>query len=186
MSVSMSVPDHLLSTREWSALDREPFLHYEVAEGVLVMTPRPLPQHQRVAMKLAQLLEVQLEPDFIALTDVEIGLRTGARATHRAPDVTMTTPAVLAAIRPWMEPADAALVVEVVSPGSGNIDRVLKVHEYQTAGISAYLVVDLERHELIAFELDDRGAYVSTVGDPVSLTVAGTGIRVGWADLELP
>ena len=185
MSVSMTVPDHLLSTEEWSALDHEPYLHYELAEGVLVMTPRPLPRHQRVAMNLAQLIEHQLGFDMVALVDVEIGLRVGARATHRAPDVTVTTRDVLRANRPWMEPADATLVVEVVSPGSVNTDRVLKVHEYQAAGIPAYLVVDLESRELIGFQLDASGAYVSTVADPVRLTVAGVEVRIGWADLDL-
>ena len=107
MSVSMTAPDHLLSTTEWSELDREPYLHYELAEGVLVMTPRPLPQHQRVAVKVAGLLEAQLDDDFVTLVDVEIGLRTGARATHRAPDVTVTTREVLRANQPWMRPADA-------------------------------------------------------------------------------
>ena len=77
------------------------------------------------------------------------------------------------------------MVVEVVSPGSVNIDRVLKVHEYRSAGIPAYLVVDLDSRELIGFQLDASGAYVSTVADPVRLTVAGVEVRVGWADLDL-
>ena len=185
MTVSMTAPDHLLSSAEWSALDREPFLHYELAEGVLVMTPRPLPRHQRVAMMVAQTLETQLGDGWIALMDVEIGLHTGARATHRAPDVSVTSRDVLEANRPWMRPEDALLVVEVVSPGSVNIDRVLKVHEYQTAGIPAYRVVDLESRELIGFQLDDSGTYVSRRADPASLIVAGAEVRIGWADLDL-
>jgi Uma2 family endonuclease len=185
MTISMPVPDHLLSTREWTALDREPYLHYELAEGVLVMTPRPLPQHQDVAVQIAQLLKSRLGREYAALVDVEIALRAGERATHRAPDVTVTTRDVLRANRPWMDPENALLVVEVVSPGSGNIDRVLKVHEYQTAGIPAYLVVDLERSELISFALDEHGTYVSRVGDPVRLTVAGIALQIAWTDLDL-
>lgn len=70
-------------------------------------------------------------------------------------------------------------------PGSRTLDRVLKVHEYQSAGIPAYLVVDLERHELIGFTLDDDGTYRSRVGDPASLTVAGTAVQIAWTDLDL-
>ncbi|MEO5833796.1 MAG: Uma2 family endonuclease [Nakamurella sp.] len=185
MTISMPVPDHLLTTLEWSALAHEPFLHYELAEGVLVMTPRSSPRHQDVSVQIAQLLKSQLGTGWAALVDVEIGLRTGERATHRAPDVTVVRREVLTANRPWMVPADALLVVEVVSPGSGNIDRVLKVHEYQCAGIPAYLVVDLEGHELIGFQLDARGTYVNSFDDPARLTVAGVEVRVGWADLDL-
>jgi Uma2 family endonuclease len=97
----------------------------------------------------------------------------------------VTTRAVLAANRPWMLPADALLVVEVVSPGSVNIDRVLKVHEYQTAAIPAYLVADLDRGELIGFTLDATGRYVSGVGDAMSFTVAGVDLRIALTDLDL-
>ena len=39
MSSALWAPDHLLSSDDWNALDREPYLHYELSDGVLVMTP---------------------------------------------------------------------------------------------------------------------------------------------------
>lgn len=47
---------------------------------------------------------------------------------------------------------DVVLAIEVVSPGSGQTDRVIKRHEYAKAGISGCWVVEL--------------------GDPVTLTAS--------------
>jgi hypothetical protein len=46
MSSAGWAPDRLLSD-DWEVLDREPYLHYELSDGVLVMTPRPTPGTSR-------------------------------------------------------------------------------------------------------------------------------------------
>jgi Uma2 family endonuclease len=60
-------------------------------------------------------------------------------------------------------PADFALLVEVVSPTSTGMDRVLKPAEYAAAGIPFFWRVEIEPAvEVISYELSD-GAYRETV-----------------------
>lgn len=55
--------------------------------------------------------------------------------------------------------------VEVVSPGSRRLDRIVKLHEYADAGIPTYLVVEAtdDGVELTEFVLVD-GAYEQVAG----------------------
>jgi len=135
MSSALWAPDHLLSSDDWNALDREPYLHYELSDGVLVMTPRPAPRHQYVVKRVADALEDQLPSALVPLIDVEVPIRRGPAATHRAPDVVVVPRAVLALDSPLVDPAEVLLAVEVVFPGSVSTDRILKVQEYASVGI---------------------------------------------------
>ena len=91
MGSALWAPDHLLSSDDWYALDREPYLHYELSDGVLVMTPRPAPRHQYVVKRVADALEDQLPSALVPLIDVEVPIRRGPAATHRAPDVVVVS-----------------------------------------------------------------------------------------------
>lgn len=184
MSSALWAPDHLLSSDEWNALDREPYLHYELCDGVLVMTPRPAPRHQYVVKRVADALEDQLPIALVPLIDVEVPIRRGAAATHRAPDVVVVPRAVLDLESPLVDPAEVLLAVEVVSPGSVSIDRILKVQEYASVGIPAYLIIDVSRHELIAHALTGGGTYAATAGAPATFTVAGHRVQLDWNHLD--
>jgi len=184
MSSALWAPDHLLSSDDWNALDREPYLHYELSDGVLVMTPRPAPRHQYVVKRVADALEDQLPSELVPLIDVEVPIRRGPAATHRAPDVVVVPRAVLALESPLVDPADVLLAVEVVSPGSVSTDRILKVQEYASVGIPGYLIIDLISHELLAHELPEPGSYAATAGAPAAFTVAGHTVQLGWPQLD--
>lgn len=65
------------------------------------------------------------------------GVRIAGRHSGRVPDVLLLR-RQLPGDTVWIDPADVLLVVEVVSPGSENIDRKDKPDEYARAGISRY------------------------------------------------
>ena len=184
MSSALWAPDHLLSSDDWNALDREPYLHYELSDGVLVMTPRPAPRHQYVVKRVADALEDQLPSALVPLIDVEVPIRRGPAATHRAPDVVVVPRAVLERESSSVDPAEVLLAVEVVSPGSVSTDRILKVQEYASVGIPAYLIIDMARHELIAHELTGSGTYAATTGAPAAVTVGGHAVQLDWNQLD--
>src|SRR5699024_2214339 len=64
--------------------------------------------------------------------------------TVRAPDVVVTTNAIVRANPSGLVAADVPLAVEVMSGGSRRTDRVTKLREYAEAGIADYWIVDLE------------------------------------------
>src|SRR5690606_34006380 len=78
-------------------------------------------------------------------------------------------------------PAD--LVVEVVSPGSERLDRVVKRAEYEEGGVPEYWVIDPHNQRVDFFVLDDDGRYRSVApvdGEYRAREVDGFRLRVEW------
>lgn len=172
-------PDHLLTLDEWDALAEDSTRHYELVEGVLAVSPKPAPLHQRAMYRLAGLLDEQLPDELTALPDVELVLQAQHPATVRAPDVLVTTSRVAEENPARLAAADVLLAVEIVSPGTKRTDHVTKPVEYSEAGIEHYWVVDIETPTSItAYRLVD-GEYeivadcteVFTLSEPCELTI---------------
>jgi Uma2 family endonuclease len=51
------------------------------------------------------------------------------------------------------------LVVEIVSPASGKIDRILKFNQYERAGVKEYWILDPDERVLTVFKLGENGKY---------------------------
>jgi hypothetical protein len=49
---SLTWPDHLLTLDEWDALPEDVSRRFELVEGLLQMSPKPNPSHQRVVTRL--------------------------------------------------------------------------------------------------------------------------------------
>ena len=172
MTVHPTWPDHLLDLDEWSALPEDPSRRIELAEGVLFVAPRPIFRHQMLIMRLAGQLDVAARGRWRVFPEVEVVVDAGPAPTVRVPDLVVAPPDL---------PDEASrcdarrllAVLEVVSPGTRRLDRILKFHEYADAGVPCYLLVE--------------------PGPPVTLTdfrlVGGTYVQVaehaGRAPLEL-
>lgn len=116
---------------------------YEIIDGVLLlMTPAPTPQHQRVSFRIAKRLSTYVEETnmgevFIAPLDVELAPKTVVQ-----PDVFIllkTNPAKITTKRVQGVPD---LAVEVSSPGTVGHDRSGKQKAYERAGVREYWFVD--------------------------------------------
>ena len=129
---------------------------YEVVDGALLMTPPPTDHHQAVSRRLFRQLDRQAPPEWEPVYEVAFRVRTDGRV----PDLAVVRAGL--PVRPRQvayAPSDFGLLVEVVSPTSGGMDRVLKPTEYAAAGVPYYWRVETEPSvEVIAYELVD-GAY---------------------------
>jgi Uma2 family endonuclease len=172
-------PDHLLTLDEWDALPEDESRRCELAEGVLIVSPRPFARHQRAVWRLAAQLEPQLPPGFVVVTDVDVTIDASHPATVRAPDVVVLPTPAIGGARARYGAGDVALAVEIVSEGSVRTDRVSKMFEYAEAGIPNYWVIDLDAPvTLDAYGLVD-GKYeplassdgVVALSSPVSVTI---------------
>lgn len=112
-------------------------LRYELVDGTLLVSPAPSKPHQRCVGRLYLLLVAACPPElevFLAPTDYQPTRRRSFQ------------PDLLVARRD--DPGDAAvttplaLAVEVLSPSSRSVDRVLKREVYEQSGVQAYWVVD--------------------------------------------
>lgn len=142
MSVSYR-PNHLLTLEEWDALPQDTSRRFELAEGVLVVAPRPAPHHQTAAGHLLSDLNRQLPATLYATQDVDVVIEASSPATVRAPDVLVMSESLFQLNPPRIDASEVLLAVEIISPGSRGSDTLLKPVEYAGAGIPHYWVIDL-------------------------------------------
>ncbi|MEO3857622.1 Uma2 family endonuclease [Acrocarpospora sp. B8E8] len=125
---------------------------YELLNGSLLVSPSPVPMHQRVVSRLQAIFEAVAPPEFDTLADVN--LRIGPSdffipdlAVVRADDVELT-PLMFA-------PKEILLVIEIGSRATQLRDRVLKRASYAEAGIPIYWRVEIiETPVVFTYELD--------------------------------
>jgi Uma2 family endonuclease len=152
----MPWPDHLLTLEEWDALPEDELHHVELVEGVLVVAPKPAPKHQLAMKRLGTWLDEQLPPDVVAVPDVDVLIDPTPPITMRAPDMVIVPTERAEEYPKRFDPDDVLLTVEIVSPGTGRVDRVVKPMEYADVGIPHYWLVELDEPvTLTAFTLVD-------------------------------
>ncbi len=145
---------------EWTVddLDRLPDdgLQYELLDGLLLVTPAPVPVHQRAIGNLYLLLRAACPPGqevFLAPLDWRPDLRTSLQpdllvvGNDDVGEKNVTAPLTLA--------------VEVLSPSTRRKDLVLKRSKYEECGVQSYWVIDPKAPSLVALDLVD-GAYVTS------------------------
>ncbi|WP_433216427.1 Uma2 family endonuclease [Dactylosporangium sp. CS-047395] len=155
--------DRQISASGWTvadvvALDDVEGMRFELHEGVLLVVPPPSVGHQRVERDLLLHLsrgELEAIPGIGVVID---------DANYRIPDIAVLRAG--AVVDDSVNEQSAAIVqtvVEVVSPTSGDMDRMLKPRVYARAGIPQYWRVEqtAEGHVVLMHELRD-GQYVLT------------------------
>ncbi|MEU8608330.1 Uma2 family endonuclease [Actinoplanes sp. NPDC048791] len=113
----------------------------ELIDGALHVSPSPTSVHQVIAMRLGVALE-QTCPDDLFVSqanDVEL-------SSHRMfiPDVLVTTFEAARRRAGSFMADEVVLAVEIVSPGSQSVDRVLKPALYAKAGIPNFWLIETD------------------------------------------
>jgi Uma2 family endonuclease len=152
-------PDHLLTIEEWDELPEDTYRHAELVDGVLVVTPTPMPAHQVASKRLVREIDDSLVGGgWTCVPDIDVVLVDSFPPLVRQPDLVVVS-AELLRVRPKrFTAADVAVAVEIVSPGSKRTDRIAKVVDYAEAGIPHYWIVDIDEPiSLEAFTLVGDG-----------------------------
>ena len=165
---------------EWTVelLDQLPDdnLKYEILDGILLVSPSPIPRHQRAIFRLGRILDDACPADlelFIAPLDWRPDERTSLE-----PDLLVVAKDRIGEKNIQENPA---IVVEVLSPSSRRYDRLLKFGRYAEAGIPQYWIVDPDRPSVEVYDLDDQGAdrlTASAAGDAQVEVVAPLNVTV--------
>ena len=123
-------------------------LQYELADGVLLVSPAPRPAHQRASSRLHLALAAACPAGlevFYAPLDFQ-----PTRRRSLQPDLLVVPRedvGELAIERPLL------LAVEVLSPSTRSKDLILKRGLYEDSGVQSYWVVDLEVPSITAWSL---------------------------------
>lgn len=142
---------------------------YELIDGVLIVTPSPVPRHQSVVTELAFRLRSSIPSDlriFVAPLDIRIGADTVLQ-----PDVLVVRSSAVGERRIEGSPL---LAVEVLSPSTRTFDLGAKLLRYERAGTPSYWVIDPHEPSLRAWELrESRYVQVAHVvgEDPADLAL---------------
>jgi Uma2 family endonuclease len=140
----------------------------ELWDGTLHACPRETPRHQLIQGALATALRAGRETMNI-LPSVAVRLDHGRIAV---PDLVVVAGGIdLDA--PLIDASAVKLVCEVVSPNSAAVDRALKMYSYAAAGISCYLLAEMEYNALYSYVLSS-GVYIQ---DSVMRLHQATGLQ---------
>lgn len=182
--MSISWPNHLLTIEEWDALPEDNSVRRELAEGLLVMSPKPVSRHQKAGERISYRVGEQLPHHLNTVQEVDV-LITAEPPTIRNPDVVVTRTAVYEAGLQRYQPGDILLAVEVLSDGTRRVDRILKFAEYAEAGIPQYWIVDVDEPiTLLSYVLVGNGYELSGEHTgPTTLDVAGHPVMLDLAAL---
>lgn len=114
---------------------------YEVVDGEVLVTPAPSPMHQHVLFTLGIALRAYTETEGlgVVLPDVDLLFSPGQ---FLRPDLVFVPESSRAGITNRGVEQPPGLVVEILSPTSGAIDRVKKPLRYGDFGVPEYWVVD--------------------------------------------
>ena len=128
---------------------------YELIDGLLIVSPAPVPLHQVVVANLIVVLRAARRDDTQVVLPAPVDVVLA--------DDSVLQPDVLVARAADFSPTQLAvaplLAVEVLSPSTRRFDLLSKRSRYESAGCLSYWVIDPDVPSLIAWELRDA-AYV--------------------------
>ncbi|MBI2885876.1 MAG: Uma2 family endonuclease [Chloroflexi bacterium] len=135
---------------------------YELLEGELLVAPSPPPNHQRITRRLLRWLSEFVEqrnlgevfdaPLDVILSDYDV----------LQPDVLFISKERAGIIRDRIYGAPD-LVVEVLSPGTEERDRVLKRTIYARYGVREYWLVDPQQESVEVLALEPEGFVLAAI-----------------------
>lgn len=135
---------------------------YQILDGALIVSPLPHPFHEAVSARLLRIVAPQVPEGFemVGALGIDLG------ASYLGTDLTVVSTRILRRDANFqVDPADAVLAVEVVSPRSVTMDRVLKPAKYAAGGTRAYWRVETDPVALTAYALSgDTYIQVGTWG----------------------
>lgn len=110
----------------------------ELVDGVVVMSPSPVPLHQRIARLLMRQIEDTLPPGAQLFHETDVVL---AHRLVYCPDIVAYAPGKLRGIPARLDtPPD--LAIEILSPENRRKDLVTKREDYEKHGVGEYWIIE--------------------------------------------
>ena len=127
----------------------------ELLDGVLVVSPTPTDIHQIIAMRLGVALEDSCPPHYQVTLGVAVRFD---RRNNLIPDVLVATDEAAQRGSHYYAPREVVLAVEIVSPSSKKMDRILKPTAFAAARVPHYWRIETEGGlEVHSYKIDPEG-----------------------------
>jgi len=130
---------------------------YEILEGILNVTPAPIPKHQRVARNLLTRLDQHVRASDLgeilyAPIDVVLDPHNVVQ-----PDLVFIAKERASIVKEKNIQGAPDLIVEVLCPATSETDRVEKFKIYAKHGVTHYWIVDPKERIIEAYKLMGKG-----------------------------
>ena len=134
----------------------------EIINGNLYMSPAPTPKHQRIIRKLTIAISSFVDNSnlgevFMAPCDVFLDEHSNAVQ----PDIIYVSAEKKIIIREDAIHGIPDMLIEILSPGNSDHDRIRKKNLYEKFGVPEYWIVSPETKETVGFFLKD-GKYTES------------------------
>jgi len=132
-------------SRDLDRLPDEPFLTYEIIDGELIVSRQPHLRHGVIIAAVAQFVRPAVKA-LGGLVLAKPGIVWGEEAEDNvAPDVAIVLPDRLHLATGRTLSGTPNIVIEIVSPGSIEVDYVKKRGLYARTGAQEYWIIDWQR-----------------------------------------
>jgi len=134
---------------------------YEVIGGTLYMSPAPRTNHQLVSFELAFALYSHVKAKQLGkVLAAPVDLILPEMATPVQPDILFIASQRLDMIREKYIEGVPDLIIEVLSPGNPQHDRLTKYDLYARAGVQEYWIVEPDQCVVDVYSLHGENLYV--------------------------
>ncbi|MFB9321146.1 Uma2 family endonuclease [Cryptosporangium minutisporangium] len=131
---------------DYDALGEDTDIRHELIDGHIIVCASPVNLHNTVVFRLQVALDRVLPEDFVVVSDVDVAMEDKRQCPR--PDLIVVPREVGEGYARTQSDA-VRLAVEVISPGTGRLDRQTKPRIYATAGIPSYWLVDLDPFTIV-------------------------------------
>ncbi len=128
---------------------------YELAQGVVIVSPSPSFDHSWVTTKLTAILSPHIDLRALGQLYSDVDSYFGPNDVRR-PDLLFFTQSRVHLIDRQYGEISPDLCIEVLSPSNSRYDRVDKFNLYQNAGVSDYWIVDPMEKTFEGYHLRDN------------------------------
>lgn len=147
-------------------LEKYAGMHCElVGKDVIKVSPASL-KHNSLMMYLHSLLAAYFELRPVGIVIIQpFSQRLDEASPKREPDLMIVLNAHQSRLKETYLDGPADICIEVVSPGTEDIDRGDKFVEYEKGGVGEYWIFDPLRRETLFYRLNDEGVYMPQQAD---------------------
>ncbi|WP_459556028.1 Uma2 family endonuclease [Lacunimicrobium album] len=159
-----------------------PDLRTELIDGEIIQMTPPGPEHSSFVLIASEFLRRCLPSDWYVATEIVVKL-----GTHLpVPDITVFQGHPLDYANQYLTADKIGVLIEV-SKSSLNYDLDYKARLYATHGVQQYIVVDIDRREMMFFQNPGKAKYGKKsklkLNEQLTMQLAGTPLSFSLSDL---
>lgn len=165
----MSQAQHLMTLEEFDAMPRDERFNYELIDGVVMMSPSPSFDHQKVGANCTYHLRSKVGAKDNRQCDVLYELDIRINGDVYRPDILVFC---------GDDRELPLVVIEILSPTSNRRDMLLKPLKYEQAGIAEYWIADPVSKVVIVHDYKNGQGQVYTISDIIQSAALGISVAV--------